>query len=235
MKYVGSKARFAKQIVPIMLKNHADGGAWIEPFVGGGNVICEVPSSILRFGYDIDEGVISLLKAVASGWEPPSEVTDEIYFMAKTHPEFFTPEFVTFVAHCCSFGGKKWGGFARGADDKGKPRNYADEQRRHLLRMAPKIQNVDFGTSSYDSNIYSFKSTVYCDPPYEGVTGYGDSFNTADFWNWVSERHKYVGQMFVSEYHCPLDNATVVWEAETKTMLSKTGSKKVVEKLFKIG
>jgi DNA adenine methylase len=235
MKYVGSKARFAKQIVPIMLKNHMNGGAWIEPFVGGGNVICEVPSSIPRFGDDIDGGVIRLLKAVASGWEPFSEVTDEVYFLAKTRPEFFAPEFVTFIAHCCSFGGKKWGGFARGTDSKGKPRNYADEQCRHLLKMAPKIQNVIFEINDYYSMTYAPNATIYCDPPYEGVTGYGDSFNTADFWDWVSETYKDVGQMFVSEYHCPLDNATVVWEAETKTMLSKTGSKKAVEKLFKIG
>ena len=35
MKYMGSKNRLAKHILPIMLKDRG-GKPWVEPFVGGG-------------------------------------------------------------------------------------------------------------------------------------------------------------------------------------------------------
>jgi len=37
MKYMGSKTRIAKYILPIMLKERKEGQVWVEPFVGGGN------------------------------------------------------------------------------------------------------------------------------------------------------------------------------------------------------
>ncbi len=41
MKYMGSKARIAKYILPIMLKEVDDKNitTWIEPFVGGGGTL----------------------------------------------------------------------------------------------------------------------------------------------------------------------------------------------------
>ena len=35
MKYLGSKARIAKYILPIMLKGN-ENKTWVEPFFGGG-------------------------------------------------------------------------------------------------------------------------------------------------------------------------------------------------------
>ena len=40
MKYMGSKNRIAKEILPIMLKERGQ-RTWVEPFVGGGNMISE--------------------------------------------------------------------------------------------------------------------------------------------------------------------------------------------------
>ena len=39
MKYMGSKNRIAKYILPIMLESRAEGMTWVEPFVGGANMI----------------------------------------------------------------------------------------------------------------------------------------------------------------------------------------------------
>ena len=33
MKFMGSKSRIAKYILPIMLKNRKEGQVWVEPFV----------------------------------------------------------------------------------------------------------------------------------------------------------------------------------------------------------
>lgn len=41
MKYMGSKNRLAKEIMPIMLKERGQ-RTWVEPFVGGGNMIDKV-------------------------------------------------------------------------------------------------------------------------------------------------------------------------------------------------
>ena len=41
MKYLGSKNRIAKEILPIMLKYRGE-RVWVEPFVGGANMIDKV-------------------------------------------------------------------------------------------------------------------------------------------------------------------------------------------------
>lgn len=42
MKYMGSKRRVAKYILPIMLAERKPDQWWVEPFVGGGNMIDKV-------------------------------------------------------------------------------------------------------------------------------------------------------------------------------------------------
>ena len=42
MKYMGSKARFTKEILPIILKDRKPEQWYIEPFAGGMNAVCEV-------------------------------------------------------------------------------------------------------------------------------------------------------------------------------------------------
>lgn len=36
MKYMGSKRKLVKEILPIMLKQRKPNQCWVEPFVGGG-------------------------------------------------------------------------------------------------------------------------------------------------------------------------------------------------------
>ena len=54
MKYMGSKNRIAKHILPIMLAEAKRLGytTWVEPFVGGANMIDKVPNSFKRIGID---------------------------------------------------------------------------------------------------------------------------------------------------------------------------------------
>ena len=42
MKYMGSKARHAKELLPIILANRTEGQWYVEPFVGGANMIAKV-------------------------------------------------------------------------------------------------------------------------------------------------------------------------------------------------
>lgn len=57
MKYMGSKNRIAKEILPIILAHRTPNQWWVEPFVGGGNMIDKVTGN--RLGSDNDKVFIS--------------------------------------------------------------------------------------------------------------------------------------------------------------------------------
>jgi Site-specific DNA methylase len=61
MTYMGSKNRIAKEILPIMLKERGQ-RTWVEPFVGGGNMIYKVQGK--RIGADINHYLIDALIAI---------------------------------------------------------------------------------------------------------------------------------------------------------------------------
>lgn len=65
MKYVGSKARIAKYIVPI-IQHYVDTTQcklYIEPFVGGANIITNIKHP-KRWGFDNSRPLIQLLNHV---------------------------------------------------------------------------------------------------------------------------------------------------------------------------
>ena len=76
MKYMGSKNRISKEILPIMLKQRGD-RTWVEPFVGGANMIDKVDGT--RIGADLNEYVISLFTGVQNGFIPPNEISEQEY------------------------------------------------------------------------------------------------------------------------------------------------------------
>ena len=46
MKYMGSKARFAKDLLQIILKDRTEEQYYVEPFVGGCNIIDKVKGNV---------------------------------------------------------------------------------------------------------------------------------------------------------------------------------------------
>lgn len=71
MKYMGSKNRIAKHILPIMLAERKPDQWWVEPFVGGANMIDKVDGK--RIGSDTNKYLIALLKEMQSNipFNPP--------------------------------------------------------------------------------------------------------------------------------------------------------------------
>ena len=63
MKYMGSKNRIAKHLLPIMLAECEKHNItkWVEPFVGGANMIDKVPDTFERIGYALNDHVIHAL------------------------------------------------------------------------------------------------------------------------------------------------------------------------------
>lgn len=234
MKYMGSKNRIAKHILPIMLAEAEKHNitTWVEPFVGGGNMIDKVPDTFRRVGADLNPHTIAAMLAIRDFPNSlPDTVTEEEYKSLKGTPPSPITSWIRFV---CSVGGKFENGYAR---DKTE-RNYSREGKSNALKQSPKIQTVEFFCCSYlDLTEHITNSIIYCDPPYQNTTGYKTGqFNHEEFFNWCRLMKSKGNIVFVSEYNAPED-FEAVWQGEIKTNFSSTRTKathNAVEKLFKV-
>lgn len=227
MKYVGSKERHCKEILPIILA--ARTGLYVEPFIGGASVISKVTGP--RLGADLNPHVIALWSAIRDGWTPPFNISECEYRKARDCQDI--DALTAFIGFGCSFAGKWFGGYARGNDAKGKPRNYAAESSRAAVKKRAGLVGADLVHCSYDELAIPNGSTVYCDPPYAGTQGYATGgFDHAKFWNWCDDLVVRGCKVFVSEYSAP-DGWICVWKKQVNNTLDKdTGAKKGVERLF---
>jgi len=235
MKYMGSKNRIAKFILPIMLKEANEKGitTWVEPFVGGANMIDKVPNNFQRIGIDSNAHTIAALIAIRDLVDKlPTEVSEEYYKSLKgSKPDPIT----SLIRFGASFGGKFENGFARGRNNNGVPRNYWNETIRNAQKQSPKLQGVKFINGSYDDYSDFENCLIYCDPPYEGTTSYKTgTFDHPKFWDWCRKMGE-KNLVFVSEYNAPAD-FECVWQGEVKTNFASQRVKathRAVEKLFK--
>ena len=234
MKYMGSKARHAKELLPIILKDHTPDMWYVEPFVGGANMIDKVSPEVApkRLGCDVHEYLVAMWQAVSKGWKAPDNITEEQYNDIRKNKQNYPKELVGYVGFALSYSGKWFGGWCR--DGAGK-RNYVEESYKNANKQFPSLLGVHFQNKSVFDIDFSRcgKSTIYCDPPYAGTTKYKDDFNHDKFYDWCVERYKEGHNVFISEYYMPEDRFECVWSKEVNNSLTKdTGSKKGIEKLF---
>jgi DNA adenine methylase len=232
---MGSKARFSKEILPIILKDRTDNQWYIEPFAGGMNMICEVEGN--RVANDIHYYLIKMWKELVSGWVP-KKITKEEYSEVRTEPSKYPPHFVGWVGFNCSYSGKWFGGFAGETKTKiGTVRDYQFEAINNVSKQVDRMSGVIFQNKPYYELELPPNSIIYCDPPYEGTTQYANDFNHKLFWDWVRDTTKKGHKVFVSEYSAPND-FECIWKKEVKSSLSangKSGGNKLsVEKLFRL-
>ncbi len=230
MQYMGSKARHAKELLSIVLKNRKPGQWYVEPFVGGANMIDKVDGN--RLGADVNPHLICLLEAIRDGWTPPENVSEDVY--NELSERRLVDPITAAVGFGCSFGGKFFGGYARGKNRLGGWRNYAAETKRNLLKQAPRLCGVIFKNCSYQDLEIPQNSIIYCDPPYAGTTKYatGD-FNHEEFWQWCRDKVEEGHEIFVSEYTAP-DDWICVWEKKTSANFhsNRSNASERTEKLF---
>lgn len=241
MRYMGSKRRLAKHILPIILKDREPEQLYVEPFVGGCNSIDKVDGP--RVGSDLNGWIIAMWQAVQRGWVPPSEVSEEEYEEAKDIAKHYSVEhaqymfgeliaaWVGFIGTGCSFGGMWFSSYARGKGD-----NYAGQSQRSVLRQAEALQNVKFLTGPY----YHLnplladnpESIIYCDPPYAGTAGYGFDWDAEEFWRWCRTKVNEGHCVFVSEYTAPAGWVPVFEKEHSSNMNARVEKKNSSEKLF---
>ncbi len=233
MKYMGSKARHAKELLPIILKDHSPEMWYVEPFVGGANMIDKVPKEIKRFACDSNEYLIAMWQAAQLGELTYDYIDQELYADVRGDKDKYPKGFVGWVAHCCSYNGKWFGGFAgKLVTKEGNTRNYQDEAARAVVKQVALLENTIFKHKSVFDLTLPSKCTIYCDPPYKGTTKYKDDFDHEKFYGWCRDKHKDGHNIFISEYSMP-DDFECVWSKEVNSSLTAdTGGKKGVEKLF---
>jgi DNA adenine methylase len=235
MKYMGSKAKIAKEFLEIILKNRRDGQYYVEPFAGGMNSVCLVGGNVIA--NDFHHYLIEMWKSLIGGWIP-EKITKEFYVDVKNNKDNYPKHVVGWVGFNCSYSGKYFGGFAGDCKTKiGTIRDYQSEAISNVMKQVPSLKNVLLENKSYLELEIPKNSLIYCDPPYEGTTKYSNEVNHVEFWNWVRKMSKGGHEVFVSEYNAPED-FEVIWKKDIKSSLSANGkiggSKISTEKLFKL-
>lgn len=245
MKYMGSKSRIAKHIVPIIQKYIDDNNVtkYIEPFVGGANVIDKIRCKE-RCGFDKNKYLIELLKHVAEGNELLEEVSRELYNDVRSNYKLenkYEDWFVGNVGFIASYNGRWFdGGYAQPGYEKTKSgeryRDYYQEAKRNIIEQRENISNVKFHTSDYRNTVdlnHDVGAVIYCDPPYANTKQYANSkdFDYQEFWGTMRLWSKN-NIVLISEQSAPED-FECIWEQEVSRSIKATDKSMSTEKLFK--
>ena len=237
MKYMGSKSRIKKYIVPILQQiidcNNIE--IYIEPFVGGANVIDSIKCNN-KIGGDNSEPLIELLKYVRDGGVLPEEVPKELYDDVRSNKNTNKYEkwFVGAIGFLASYNGRYFdGGYAKTVTTKsGSIRNYYDEAKRNILQQAKDLQGIKFKYGEYTQFSDVKNTLIYCDIPYKDKKQYGTSknFDYKTFWEWAKKMSEN-NIVIVSEEQAP-ENFKCIWEQEITRTQDNTKRFKATEKLF---
>ena len=244
MKYMGSKSRIAKYIVPI-IQNELDTNSYrgyIEPFAGGMNVIDKINHAV-KIATDRNKYLIALFKHLTSGGELYESVDKDLYDRARACWRQELNDFEDWqlgnIGFLASYNGRWFdGGFAKAGYEKTKNgeryRDYYRESSDNIMKQIDNLQDVKFGCVDYqrylskDVKGYLF----YCDPPYQGTKQYDNSigFDHDEFWDnmrTLSVNNK----VLISEQNAP-DDFKVVWEKPVSRSINAKNKIVNTEKLF---
>lgn len=238
MKYLGSKRRIAKDILPIILGGMKKGDYFVDAFCGGCNLLDKVPDTFKRIANDKNEYLIAMWKRLQQGNRFTETISRDLYVKAreaskKGNLSNFTKAEISWIGFMGSRVGRWFdGGYS---EHEVKGRDYISEQIRNTLSQIPLLSDVDFRCGSYEEIELPpvSKTTIYCDIPYKGVTQYATSrnFDYERFYDWCREQHAEGYRVFVSEYEMP-DDFKCIWQKQVTCTTNPTITKKRIEKLF---
>lgn len=245
MRYMGSKSRIVKYIVPIIQQCIDDNNIeyYIEPFVGGANVIDKIICKN-KSGSDKNEYLIALLDHVARGGKLLSRVPRELYNDVRTaynsNLDTFSKVVTANVGFLASYNGRWFdGGYAQSGFEKTKHgeryRDYYQESKRNLEAQAKNLVGINFSCHDYRELPMTTTSNnvIYCDPPYANTKQFANSqnFNYDEFWETMRQWSK-DNYVLISELEAP-DDFICIWQKDVqRSMKSTDNTMRAVEKLF---
>ena len=242
MKYMGSKSRIAKDIVPIIQSyiNNNDIDIYIEPFVGGANVIDKIKCN-KKIGSDLNPYLIALLKRVQNGEPLYEEVSKELYDKVRTSYNNNDNKYADWeygnVGFLASYNGRFFdGGYGKSVyenlkNGKIRYRDYYRESKDNILSQ--NLSNIEFNVMNYrEYNLTN--ALIYCDPPYQNTKKFSNSveFNFNEFWN-IIRKWSENNIVLVSELNAPND-FECIWEKSVSRSIKSKDKSVVTEKLFTI-
>lgn len=241
MMYQGAKSHLARRICDAISRrevqnctqysrNNRGGTCLVSLFCGS----CAVETRLAPLYdrvicADAHPYLIAMWQAVQAGRDLPDTVTEAEYQHIRANRDE-DPALTGFVGFACSFGGKFFGGYAR---DHRCGRNYAAVGKSAVLRDIQTLRGAEFVCGDYRSIDIPEGAVVYCDPPYDGTTGYTTGrFDSAAFWDYmrqISQTHR----VYISEQTAP-DDFEAIWEAPLRRSLDmQTDRRKIaMERLY---
>lgn len=241
MKYMGSKNRIAKDILPIILKDRIKGQAFVDVFCGGCNLIDKVDG--YRIANDNNKYLISMWRGLQKGEKRPYKINKDVYscardlFRGRKTDSKYKPKMNDFligwIGWMASYNGRFFDGGYSGHNVGSKNRDYISEQIRNTEKQIDDIKGISFNYGDYKELEIPKNSIIYCDPPYKGTKKYSTSkdFDYDSFWEWCRNKSKEGHRVYISEYSAP-DDFKVVWQKQVTNSMNQTKTKKPIEKLF---
>lgn len=233
MKYMGSKNRIAKEILPIILKDRKENQYFVEPFCGGLGTMDKVTG--FRIASDKNKYLIEMWKGLQEDRLRYYDITKDLYSKARNeYNKNINSEFDDFqigwIGFMGSFNGRFFDGGYSGQTDT---RNYVDEQIRNTEKQIPLLHGIEFKSGNYNEIEIPDNSIIYCDIPYNNTKQYATSkvFDHDKFWQWCRDMTMKGHKVFISEYSAPED-FICLWSKTVSNAMNTTKTYKPVERLF---
>jgi DNA adenine methylase len=233
MKYMGSKNRIAKEILPIILKDRKENQWYVEPFCGGLGTFDKVSGP--RIANDKNKYLIAMWKGLQENRTKPMEITKELYSKARTEYNNgtnieFDDFMIGWIGWMASFNGRFFDG---GYSGKTTTRDYVDEQIRNTIKQVELLHGAIFTDKDYCDLYIPSESIIYCDIPYKNTKQYSTSkdFDYNKFYKWCEEMTTKGHTVYVSEYYMPSE-FKCVWSKEVTNSMHTTNTSKPTERLF---
>ena len=233
MVYQGSKNKLAKHLKPWIEMFLKPGMSYVEPFVGGANMIDKIEWDS-KYGFDINSNLIALLQHFQNSQQDYIYICRDKWKEAKDMCKNGVVNwYIGYVGFICSFCGKYFDGY--GNREIAPDRDLNKERYNNILKQSSQEQfkNIIFDTANYkDLQIYN--SVIYLDPPYKNTRVYNQigKFNHNELWEKCKEWKQNGNTILLSELQAPDDNWICLWEKPYKFMLGTSTSKDVTERLY---
>lgn len=240
MRYVGSKNKLSKWIVPIIQKEIDTLGdkcnGYFEPFVGGANVIDKIKAK-RRIGYDSNKYLIALFDKLQKDVENiPDFISETEYKKVKNNIRDYDDWYIGLVGFCASFGAKFFGGYARNSN-KENDFTWSEGAIRNIKKQRENILGVEFADVDFreicPSDLKDF--VIYCDIPYRNTTKYEkEDFPYNAFYKWAKEA-SINNVVLISEYEMP-EGFVEISSIKHSTPLDcdRRNAKERIEKIFRV-